>query len=159
MAGVDSAGPIRSIGIGRDTPGSGPSSNTLTSALGLNPETRETEPNDTLATANKVSVPSAVNGRIDRDGDTDYFRFTAGAGQVLAIETQARRLGSPVDTMMYLLNAAGQELARNDETVDPDPALALQTHQADSRLIYAFPAAGDYVVRIKNLHAGVQPPS
>ena len=147
-------GPFLAIGIGRDIPGSGPSSNTLPFAQGPDPETRETEPNDTLATANKVSVPIAVNGRIDRDGDPDYFRFTAGAGQVLAIETQARRLGSPVDTMMYLLNAAGQELARNDETVDPDPALALQTHQADSRLIYTSPAAGEYVVRIKNLQPG-----
>jgi len=157
LADVDSGGSLRAIGIGRDRPGSGPSSNTLPFALGPNPETRESEPNDTLATANKILAPSAVNGRIDRDGDNDYFRFAAQAGQVLAIETQARRLGSPVDTMLYLLNASGQELARNDETVDPDPGLALLTHHADSRVIYSFPAAGDYVVRIKNLQPGGGP--
>ncbi len=151
---VDSGGSIREIGMGHVRPGSGPSSNALPFALGPHPETRETEPNDLLASANKIVVPVAVNGRIDRDGDNDYFRFTVQAGQVLAIETQARRLGSPVDTMLYLLNAAGQELARNDETVDPDPALALLTHHADSRLIYNFPTAGDYVVRIKNLQPG-----
>jgi len=157
VADVDSGGSLRAIGIGRDRPGSGPSSNTLPFALGPNPETRESEPNDTLATANKILAPSAVNGRIDRDGDNDYFRFAAQAGQVLAIETQARRLGSPVDTILYLLNASGQELARNDETVDPDPGLALLTHHADSRVIYSFPAAGDYVVRIKNLQPGGGP--
>ena len=41
--------------------------------------------------------------------------------------------------------------------MDPDPGLALLTHHADSRLIYTFPAAGDYVVRIKNLQPGGGP--
>ena len=91
VPGTDSGEAFRTIGIGRDSLGSGPSSNTLPFALGPHPETRETEPNDTLATATRVSVPIAVNARIDREGDSDYFRFAAKTGQVLAIETQARR--------------------------------------------------------------------
>lgn len=89
LADIDLSASIRPIVIGRDHPGSGPSSNTLPFALGPHPELRETEGNDTLATANKISVPIAVNGRIGQDGDNDFFRFTAQVGQVLAIETQA----------------------------------------------------------------------
>jgi len=130
--------------------------NLLPFAAGDVPEIRETEPNDTLAQANRVPVPVTINGRIDRRGDNDYFIFTAQAGQALVMEVHARRLGSPLDSILYLYNAAGQELARNDDWVDPDPSMALEVQHVDSRLVYTFPAAGDYVLRIKDaqLHGG-----
>jgi hypothetical protein len=130
--------------------------NPLLFAAGDVPEVRETEPNDTLAQANRVAVPVTINGRIERRGDNDYFIFAAQAGQALAMEVHARRLRSPLDSILYLYNATGQELARNDDWMDPDPSAAMEVQHVDSRLVYTFPAAGDYVLRIKDaqLHGG-----
>jgi hypothetical protein len=126
-----------------------PRSNCLPFAVGDAPDAADTEPNDALAQAQRITVPVAINGRLQQPTDNDYFIFAATAGQVLALEVQARRLGSPVDSILYLYNAQGGELGRNDEWVDPvEPLL---THHADSRIVYAFPADGDYVVRIKDI--------
>ena len=118
-------------------------------AAGDLPEVQEAEPNDSLAQANRVEVPCIINGRIQHSGDNDYFVFSAAAGQTLVMEVQARRLGSPLDSILYLYNAQGGELARNDDWIDPTEGLL--THHADSRIAYTFPAAGDYVLRIKDI--------
>jgi hypothetical protein len=107
--------------------------------------------NHAPAQAQRVGVPAAINGRIPLPGQSDYFIFAAQAAQTLAMEVQARRLGSPLDSMLYLYNAKAQELARNDDWQDPDPGMALLVHHLDSRLVYTFPAAGDYVLRIKDV--------
>jgi len=139
--------PLRFLG----PPAQGLASNRLLLAVGDAPEVRATDPNHTAAQAQRVPVPVTINGRIRRGDQSDYFLFTAQAGQALAMDVQARRLGSPLDSMLYLYNAKGQELARNDDWVDPDPAMALLVHHLDSRLVYTFPAAGDYVLRIKDI--------
>ena len=136
---------VRTVGLGS----SQPALNVLPFAVGDTPEIREAEPNDTPAQANRVTTPVTINGRIGWAGDADHFIFTAQAGQVLAMEVLARRLGSPLDSILTLFNAKGDELAENDDAVDPFNALI--THHADSRLVYTFPAAGDYVLRIKDV--------
>jgi len=136
---------VRMVGLH----GNQPALNTLPFAVGDTPEVREAEPNDTLAQANRVTTPVTINGRIQRAGDADHFIFTAQAGQVLSMEVLARRLGSPLDSIITLFNAKGEELAENDDSTDPFDALI--THHADSRLVYGFPAAGDYVLRIKDV--------
>ncbi|MBI3876803.1 MAG: hypothetical protein HY300_12775, partial [Verrucomicrobia bacterium] len=77
----------------------------------------ESEPNDTPATAMKISVPCAVNGRIwaTRKGqtdDADLFRFDAKAGQTWIVETMAARRGSPMDTKIEILFADGAPVPR-----------------------------------------------
>jgi hypothetical protein len=123
-------------------------SNPLPFATGDLAEVREVEPNDTPAEAQKISVPCVVNGRIDKPGDADCFTFAAKAGQQLVMEVFARRLESPLDSVLTLLDARGQELAENDDTVDPELPLCL--HHADSRIQYTFSAAGNYVLRIRD---------
>ena len=123
-------------------------SNTQPFAIGDEPEARETEPNDALAQATRVTVPAALNGRIQQPGDVDHFIFAAQANQVLTLDVRARRLDSPLDSFLTVLNAQGGGLTENDDFVDPDYPLVL--HHADSRLTYTFPAAGDYVLRIRD---------
>ena len=127
----------------------GAESNALPLAVGDATEFRETEPNDTIAQANRVQVPAAINGRIQRPGDVDHFIFAAQAGQRLVLEVFARRLQSPVDSHIMLYNAQGGALVEMDDTVDPTDALI--THHADSRLVFTFPGAGDYVLRVKDI--------
>ena len=87
-----------------------------------------------------------VNGRIDRPGDTDVFRFEGKAGQEIVAEVYARRLDSPLDSLLTLTDAAGQQLAFNDDFEDKGAGLI--THQADSYLRATLPADGTYYLRI-----------
>ena len=63
-----------------------------------------------------MKFPCVVNGRIAPDqgqnADTDLYRFTATKGQSIILETQAARLGSPVDSRIEVLDAHGIPLQR-----------------------------------------------
>ena len=110
------------------------------------PELLEKEPNDSEKSAQRVKLPVIVNGRIDRPGDWDFYRFTGRAGQELVAEVTARRLGSPLDSMLRLSDARGRQIAFNDD--HEDRAAGLLTHQADSYLAVRLPANGTYYLAI-----------
>jgi hypothetical protein len=129
----------------------GLNSNALPFAVSDHRETRETAPNVSFDKATLVEVPVTINGRIQRSRDAQYFRFTAKGGQRFVLEVQARRLGSPLDSIITLFNSEGAQLAEQDDTDMGDPLL---THHADSRLDYTFPVDGDYVVRIQDVQGG-----
>lgn len=104
------------------------------------------EPNDSLRTAQPLGLPAIVNGRIERPGDEDFFRFDGRAGETVTIEVLARRLGSPLDSVIAVLDEAGRALATNDDT--DDKGAGLLTHHADSRLLVTLPSDGAYVLRL-----------
>jgi hypothetical protein len=106
------------------------------------PEVLEKEPNDTAAHAQRVRLPVIVNGRVDHPDDRDVFRFDGRAGQSIVAEVYARRLDSPLDSVLRLTDAAGRQLAFNDD--QDDPAAGLETHHADSRILFTLPANGTY---------------
>ncbi len=106
------------------------------------PECLEKEPNDTPETAQPVTLPLIVNGRIGRPGDWDVFRFEGHAGQQIVAEVMARRLDSPLDSVLRLTDAAGRQLAFNDD--HEDKGTGLNTHHADSWLSATLPAQGVY---------------
>jgi len=96
--------------------------------------------------AQRVKVPVIVNGRIAHAGETAFFRFEGNAGQEIAVEVMARRLGSPLDSTLRLTDAAGKELAFNDDF--EDKGAGLLTHQADSFLLFKLPAKGTYYLQL-----------
>ena len=89
-------------------------------ALGLYPETVEAEPNGEPAAAATLAIPSTVNGRISSGenragaahGDRDLFRFTARKGQKLVFDVTAQQLGSPLDSVIEILDAEGRIVPR-----------------------------------------------
>ena len=121
-------------------------SNTAPFALDTLPERLETEPNNNPAAAQQVKLPLIVNGRIDRPGDWDVFRFAGRAGHEVVVEVRARRLGSPLDSFIKLTRADGRQLAVNDDHADKGAGLT--THQADSRLSVKLPADGSYLLHL-----------
>ena len=123
-------------------------SNRLPYAVDALPETTETEPNDTNAAAQRSSLPVIVNGRLGKPGDVDVYRIEGQAGQEVVAEVQARRLGSPLDSLLRLTDATGKVLAWNDDTEDPTAGLV--THQADSYLRVKLPAAGVYYLQLSD---------
>jgi len=91
-------------------------------ALGAYPEALEAEPNDEPAVAQALAIPSTVNGRIwTRDtapraggarADQDLFRFTARKGQKLVLDVTAQQLGSPLDSIIEVLDTDGRVVPR-----------------------------------------------
>jgi hypothetical protein len=98
--------------------------------------------------AQKVKLPVVVNGRISTPGEVHTFRIDARAGEEIEAEVFARRLDSPLDSFLRLTDAAGQELASNDDA--EDKAAGRLTHYADSRLTYKFAAKGTYLLQLSD---------
>lgn len=80
----------------------------------------EVEPNDTHANATPATLAQAFNGVIGQANDTDCFKFAGKKGQVLDVHCYARRLGSPLDSVMYLAIAGGGVIASADDAIGPD---------------------------------------
>lgn len=94
-------------------------------------EVFEKEPNDSPEAAQDVGSSVCINGRIDRPDDVDFFKFE-GSGAIVA-EVYARRLYSPLDSVVRLTDSRGKVLAYNDDY--EDKSWPLITHHADSRLL------------------------
>jgi len=121
-------------------------SNPVRFALSSRPSQLETEPNDAGAAAQTLTLPVVIDGRIDRAGDEDHFRFAGRGGDEVVAEVLARRLGSPIDSVLTLTDAAGRRLATNDDW--DDKGSGLLTHHADSRIRVTLPADGTYSLRV-----------
>ena len=136
---------IYPVATGRD----GPVSNSLPFLVDDLPEVLEKEPNHSPAAAQRVQLPVIVNGRIDRPGEWDVFRFDGHAGQTMVAEVYARRLESPLDSVLRLTDATGKQLAINDDC--DDPGEGLETHHADSRIMATLPANGTYYLYLGDI--------
>lgn len=96
------------------------------------------------ATVTDLQPPLALNGIIAKKGQEDWFRFNATKGTALELSAYARRLRSPMDPVIDVLDHASNSLASNDDSVGVDSSLKF--------------TAGDttnYFVRIRDtLHEG-----
>jgi hypothetical protein len=123
-------------------------SNPVTYAVDDLAECQEAEPNDSLAQAQSLTLPQMVNGRIARPDDVDVFRFAGRAGSEVVAEVYARRLQSPLDSLLQLTDASGTVLEWNDD--HEDRGSGLLTHHADSYLKARLPQDGAYYVRLSD---------
>ncbi len=113
------------------------------------PEIFETEPNNLPFQAQKIDKNLIINGRIEKPGDFDCFRFEGRKGETLSIEVLARRLDSPLDARLVLLDPEEHIFAISDDEVDRGAGLV--THHADSLLNIELPKTGAYVIRLDDL--------
>lgn len=149
------AGPDMTTGLHRLAVSHGEmDSNALPFSVDTLPECADAEPNDGTASAQAVAPPTIVNGKIDRPDDWDVFRLEGRAGQEIVLEVTARRLDSPLDSVLELFDAAGNRLAFNDDHEDKFDDL--RTHHADSMIHCALPNDGSYFVRLGDMqnHGG-----
>ena len=102
----------------------------------------EAEPNNSRNEATpSAALPLAFNGVLQEAGDTDYFKFSATKGQKFRVAAYANRIGSPVDTVLYVYDANGKSIGSSD---DADGS-------SDSRYDFTVPADGEYFVRIRDM--------
>jgi hypothetical protein len=81
------------------------------------PKIAEVEPNDEPQQANALKLPGTATGLIhggpqSKPDDADLFRFHAEKGEQWIFETNAARSGSPLDSKLEILDAAGQPVPR-----------------------------------------------
>ena len=106
--------------------------------------------------------PVTINGTA-RYRQPERFALDAQTGQSLVFEVRAQRYGSPVDSVLRILDAKGKVLANND-----DGNFAGVSFNKDSRILHRFAEAGTYTIEIRNLwtttgenfpyHLSIRPP-
>jgi hypothetical protein len=102
----------------------------------------ETEPNDAFESSTAAELPLALNGRLEKSGDVDFFKLPAKKGQVWEVECYARRIGSPVDPVVNIYKADKANILGADDA-----------RGQDSYVRWAVPEDGDYYIRISD-HLG-----
>ena len=103
-------------------------------------EQSEVEPKETTAAPMSVPLNVVINGRIDKAGDVDHFRFDSKQGQRVVIECSAERIDSRLRAVIELFDAAGKRLAVNRGYFGIDPLID-----------FRVPTDGSYVVKIQDL--------
>ena len=92
-----------------------------------------------------LTVPISITGTA-RYRQPERFWFEAAEKQALVFEVRAHRFGSPVDSIVRILDAEGKQVAVNDDATLPEAAF-----NKDSYLMHTFAKAGRYQVEIRNL--------
>jgi hypothetical protein len=103
------------------------------------PEITEAEPNEALTNANAATVPVVVNGRVGKAKDTDRFRFKPGADGKLVVDIEARRYGSPLDSLVAIYS--GESLITQNDDADG----------SDARMEFDAKKDTEYTVVVRDL--------
>ncbi|MDX1946833.1 MAG: hypothetical protein SFU86_15635 [Pirellulaceae bacterium] len=103
--------------------------------------------NDTLETAQPITIPAGIQGRMEREGDVDYFAFEAKKGDSVSFEVIARRRQSALDSHLRVLDEKGKQLALSD-----DLRLGKRNHADSWQEAWVAPADGKYVVEVRDVH-------
>ena len=103
------------------------------------PTAAEREDNNSLETAQTISLNTTVVGTIE-DGDADCFRITLQQGQRLSVEAEAIRAGGAMfDAVVNVFSPDGTWLRSVDDTF---------ATQQDPWLTMTAATTGDYVIQI-----------
>jgi hypothetical protein len=125
----------------------------LTFARG--PVVLDNDANDTSQTAQHITVPCEIAGRIERRRDRDWYQFSAKKGEVYTIEVFSDRLGAETDMYFVLRNAdTKQELAALDDNGDVLTPIEFYTRTEDPPAYrFATPADGKYELLVASRDA------
>src|SRR6266542_4277593 len=96
-------------------------------------------PNQDTNHAQLIELPAAVNGVIRESAKSDFYRFKGQKNQHLIFDVYAFRFGSPLDSSLALLDAAGKELARSEDV-----------NGLDSLIDFTVPEDGEYFLQLRD---------
>jgi hypothetical protein len=103
--------------------------------------------NDSMKTAQAVTLPATICGAIEKREDVDYYKFKVAGGTALTFHVHCHRLQNKIhdlqemaDPILTLKNDAGTVLAANDNYFAADPLLH-----------YRFEKAGEYYLEIRDV--------
>jgi hypothetical protein len=122
--------------------------------------------NDAPEKAQDVSLPCEIIGRIERPNDRDWYAFTGKAGEVIAIEGFADRLGVPIDLYFEVHrveppapagNKGGKQgvalLGEFDDHPDQPTFHRFYSRTDDPATRFTVPSDGKYVLMVSSRDA------
>lgn len=104
--------------------------------------TIEAEPNDSHTAATSFEPPVALNGVIGTPGDVDYYTFKARKDRTYEVRVFARKIRSPLDSVLSIATRDRKNVASSDDNNGPD-----------SYIRFTPPKDGEYVLSLKD-HLG-----
>src|SRR5437773_517447 len=118
-----------------------------TPGLAQTPIVAESEPNNTVPTADSVALGDQAGGVVNPAGDVDTWFVDLTVGQFLSVDVDAAQVGSSLDATLELIAPDGTtSLAFNDDF-----------DGFDSRISYRVPQSGRYYVVIRAFGANGGP--
>jgi len=109
----------------------------------------ESEPNDSVRTADSVALGDQATGVVNPAGDVDTWFVDLPAGQLLSVDVDAAQVGSQLDATLQLIASDGTTLLAFNDDFDG----------FDSRISYFIPTSGRYYVVIRAFGATGSPGS
>jgi hypothetical protein len=100
----------------------------------------EKEPNNEFGKANAIAAGAPVAGRLEEGDAEDHFVIEAKKGDRLRARVFAQALGSPLDAVLTVSDAQGNQVYESDDADDGD----------DPNGVWKVAADGKYDVRIKD---------
>ena len=95
----------------------------------------------------RVDLPVAINGILERRKAADFFSFDVAAGRRVAFRVDSMQLGFLLDPALFIYDLEGRQLAYQDE---PAPNNSKEMPNLDPYLVHEFEKAGRYVVMIRD---------
>jgi hypothetical protein len=117
----------------------------------------DNDANNTPETAQEVTLPCEIAGRVEKRHDRDWYAFTAKKGEVYSIEAFGDRLGSPIDLYFSLHSAADKKtLFESDDKAEILHPLQFLSRSDDPlRFRLVAPADGRYLLLAASREADV----
>ncbi|MBI4583799.1 MAG: PPC domain-containing protein [Planctomycetes bacterium] len=113
----------------------------------LEKEALEPEANGQRESAQEIPLPAGLSGRIGRPDDVDVFTFAAAKGVRYRLEAFARRLYSPLDLELAILDSKGGAVMTQDDSRD----LAGRSTK-DPVAEWIAPEDGKYFIQLQDVH-------
>ncbi len=120
------------------------------------PELLEKEPNNTIAEAQRLTVPCAVTGQFSAAKDADHYTFTAKKGEKFLIDVSSERIGSPADPDMEISEADGKIINSVQDTGENIGQLRFPTSTRDIVYPFTTPKDADFTLRLEHVYTQVQ---
>lgn len=115
--------------------------------------TLESEPNNVPVNATRFEPPVALNGVIAAPGDVDHFVFHARKDRIYEVRVFARRVRSPLDSVLSIAARDGKSVATNDDNDGPDSYIRFRPQKEGEYVLRLTDHLGqggaDYVYRIE----------
>lgn len=90
----------------------------------------------------ELQSPVTLTGRIAEVHEVDAYRVALHKGEAIHIRVEAREIGSPLDPVLTVMDAAGKTLQSVDDS----------QNSRDAELAFTAPADGQYQIAIGDLH-------
>lgn len=134
------------------------SSNPFLLTFAQAPVVTDNNANDTPETAQPITLPCEIAGRIDPKRDRDWYVFSLKKGDAISIEPYGDRLGSPLDLYYQIRNAdSGQQVGEFDDNPEILSPTQFYTRTEDpARQRFVAPADGKYQLMVSSRESYLQ---